>query len=63
LLELADRVTLAPWTFSEASYAPLRAAGLGDRDLFDACVVASAAGVCSRIEVALISLGRPAAAA
>lgn len=58
LLELADRITLAPWTLDAASYAPLRAAGLGDRDLFDACVVATTAGVLSRIEVALIALGR-----
>ena len=58
LLELADRITLAPWTIDAASYAPLRAAGLEDRDLFDACVVASTAGVRSRIEVALIALGR-----
>ena len=58
LLALADRITLAPWTLDAASYAPLRAAGLGDRDVFDACVVASSAGVFSRIEVALIALGQ-----
>ena len=58
LLELADRITLAPWTLDAASYAPLRDAGFTDRDVFDACVVASSAGVFSRIEVALIALGR-----
>jgi alkylhydroperoxidase family enzyme len=58
LLELADRITLAPWTLDAASYAPLRAAGFTDRDVFDACAVASSAGVFSRIEVALIALGR-----
>jgi alkylhydroperoxidase family enzyme len=58
LLALADRLTLAPWTIDAASYAPLRAAGWSDRDVFDACAVASAAGVFSRIEVALIALGR-----
>ncbi len=58
LLVLADRITLAPWTIDAASYAPLRAAGYRDRDVFDACVVASAAGVFSRIEVALTAIGR-----
>jgi alkylhydroperoxidase family enzyme len=58
LLALAGRITLAPWTLDAASYAPLRAAGFSDRDVFDACVVASSAGVFSRIEVALIALGR-----
>ena len=58
LLELADRITLAPWQLEAASYAALRAAGLDDRALFDACVVASSAGVSSRIEVALAALGR-----
>jgi len=58
LLELADRITLAPWQLDAASYAALRAAGLDDRGLFDACVVASSAGVFSRIEVALAALGR-----
>ena len=58
LVALADRITLAPWTLEAASYAPLRAAGFTDRDVFDACVVASSAGVFSRLEVALIALGR-----
>lgn len=58
VLALADRITLAPWTLDAASYAPLRAAGFSERDVFDACVVASSAGVFSRIEVALIALGR-----
>jgi alkylhydroperoxidase family enzyme len=58
LLELADRITLAPWTFDAAAYTPLRGAGFTDRDLFDACVVASSAGVFSRLDVALIALGR-----
>ena len=58
LLELADRITLAPWAMEAASYAPLRAAGWTDRDLFDACAVTSAAGVFSRLQVALIALGR-----
>ncbi|HWO25969.1 MAG TPA: hypothetical protein VNO30_44885 [Kofleriaceae bacterium] len=58
LIALAERVTLAPWALDAASYAPLRAAGLTDRDVFDACVVATSAGVASRIEVALTALGR-----
>lgn len=58
LLELADRITLAPWRLDAAGYAPLRAAGFTDRDVFDACVVASSAGVSSRIAVALAALGR-----
>jgi alkylhydroperoxidase family enzyme len=58
LIALADRITLAPWTLDAASYAPLRAAGFTDRDVFDACVVATSAGMSSRIEVALIALGR-----
>jgi alkylhydroperoxidase family enzyme len=58
VVALADRITRAPWTLDAASYAPLRAAGFSDRDVFDACVVASSAGVFSRIEVALIALGR-----
>jgi alkylhydroperoxidase family enzyme len=58
LLELADRVTLAPWKLDAATYAPLRAAGFDDRGVFDACVVASSAGVFSRIAVALAALAR-----
>lgn len=58
LLALADRVTLAPWKLDAATYAPLRAAGFDDRGLFDACVVATSAGVFSRIAVALAALAR-----
>jgi alkylhydroperoxidase family enzyme len=58
LLELADRITLAPWTFEPESYAALRALGFDDRGLFDACVAATTAGVRSRIDVCLIALGR-----
>lgn len=58
LISLADRITLAPWAIDADTYAPLRAAGLDDRAIFDACSVATAAGVFSRIEVALIALGR-----
>ena len=58
LLELADRITLAPWTFDATSYAPLRGLGFDDRGIFDACVAATTAGVASRIHAALVALGR-----
>lgn len=58
LRQLAELVTLAPWKLGEPSFAGLRAAGFDDAALFDACVVASTAGVLSRITVALTALGR-----
>lgn len=58
LLALAELITLAPWKLDAAAYAPLRAAGLDDRGIFDACAVASAAGVRARIDVAVRALGR-----
>ena len=57
LRTLAETVTLAPWQLTEASYAALRARGFDDAALFDVCVVASTAGVISRIAVALGALG------
>ncbi len=57
LRALAETVTLAPWQLTDASFAPLREAGYDDAALFDVCATASSAGVFSRIEVALISLG------
>ena len=57
LKNLAEIVTLAPWQLSDASFEPLRKAGFDDATLFDVCATASSAGVFSRIEVALISLG------
>ena len=55
---LAEQVTLAPWKLDDHSFDKLRAAGFDDAALFDACVVASTAGVLSRITVALTALGR-----
>jgi hypothetical protein len=56
LLALARVVTLAPWQLDDSRYQPLRALGLDDTAVFDACVVASTAGVVSRIAVALASV-------
>lgn len=56
LRALAETVTLAPWQLADASYAGLRARGFDDAALFDVCVVASTAGVVSRIAVALGAL-------
>jgi alkylhydroperoxidase family enzyme len=56
LRALADRITLAPWQLDAATYAPLRARGFDDAALFDACVVASTAGVGGRIAVALAAI-------
>jgi alkylhydroperoxidase family enzyme len=58
LLALTDIVTLAPWKIDDATYAPLRARGFDDAALFDACVVATTAGVTARITVALAALAR-----
>jgi alkylhydroperoxidase family enzyme len=55
---LAELVTLAPWKVDDAAFAPLRSLGLGDAQLFDACAVASSAGMFSRIDVALVGLAR-----
>lgn len=58
LRAVAEVVTLAPWRLSDATYAPLRAAGFDDAAIFDVCATASTAGVFSRIEVALGALGQ-----
>lgn len=58
LRQLAEIVTLAPWQLADASFTTLRGHGLDDAALFDACAVASSAGVFSRITVALAALGR-----
>ncbi len=56
LVTLAETVTLAPWQLTDASFAPLRALGMDDAAIFDACVTASTAGVQSRLDVALRAL-------
>ena len=58
LRDLAEHVTLAPWKLTDASYTRLRQAGFDDAQLFDAVVVASTAGMFSRISVALGALSR-----
>lgn len=58
LRELAQVVTLAPWTLSDATFANLRAANFDDASIFDACTVASSMTVFSRMTVALAALGR-----
>jgi alkylhydroperoxidase family enzyme len=58
LRALVEVTTLAPWRLGPAAYAALRARGTSDEALFDAVVVASTAGVASRISVALAALGR-----
>jgi hypothetical protein len=58
LRELAEIITLAPWKISDDTFAPLRKHGLDDTSIFDACAVASSAGMFSRVTVALAALGR-----
>ncbi len=58
LRQLAETITLAPWQLSDASFTQLRRHGLDDSALFDACAVASSAGMFSRVTVALASLAR-----
>lgn len=58
LRELAQVVTLSPWTLSDATFAGLRRVGFDDAALFDACTVASSMTVFSRMTVALAALGR-----
>jgi hypothetical protein len=54
---LCQTVTLAPWQLVDESFAALRARRRwDDAALFEVCVVASTAGVNSRIRVALASL-------
>ncbi len=55
---LAELVTLAPWQLSDTSFTQLRKQGLDDAALFDACAVASSAGMFARVTVALAALGR-----
>lgn len=57
LITLARQLTLAPWQLGEASFAQLRGLGLDDAALFDACAVASTAGMLARLAVALRALG------
>jgi hypothetical protein len=54
---LAELVTLAPWQLDDRAFAPLRARGWGDAQIFDVVVAATTAGVTSRIHVALVALG------
>ena len=58
LRRLAEIITLAPWQLSDDSFTELRKHGLDDAALFDACAVASSAGMFSRVTVALASLAR-----
>ena len=57
LCSLSEIVTLAPWRLSDASFKALRHEHFDDAALFDVCATASAAGLFSRIEVALVALG------
>lgn len=54
LYDLAQKVVLAPWQLSD--FATLRAQGYDDAAIFDAAATVSAAGMFSRIDVALRSL-------
>jgi hypothetical protein len=54
---VCEVITLAPWRLGPATFSDLRANGFADAFLFDVVATTSAAGVFSRIEVALISLG------
>ena len=58
LRSIAEIITLAPWKITEATFAPLRAAGFDDAAIFDVCATTTSAGVFSRIEVALVALGQ-----
>lgn len=58
LRELAEVVTLAPWRVTSATFSELRAYGLDDAALFDACAVISSATVFARVAVALVALAR-----
>lgn len=58
LRSIAEIITLAPWKLSDATFAPLRAAGFDDAAIFDVCAITTSAGVFSRIEVALVALGQ-----
>ncbi|HEY4060014.1 MAG TPA: hypothetical protein VGM39_25540 [Kofleriaceae bacterium] len=59
LVDLAERVTLAPWALGASAYARVRAAGLAsDTEVFDVCATASSFGVISRIAVTLAALAR-----
>lgn len=49
LLRYADRVTLAPSTVTAADIAPLRAAGLDDRAIHDACAIVAYFAFVNRI--------------
>ena len=59
LVDLADRVTLAPWRLGPAAYTRIRRLGMADdAAVFDAVATASSAGVFSRIRVTLAALAR-----
>jgi hypothetical protein len=55
---VVETVTLAPWQLAPSTFAGARDNGIDDRGLFDIVVVASTAGVGSRIAVALSALSR-----
>lgn len=57
-LELARRITLAPWRLGDPALAPLRARGWDDPALFELGAVVTTATVLTRIEVSLRALGR-----
>jgi alkylhydroperoxidase family enzyme len=56
LSAVVEVITLAPWQLGSATFADLRGGGFDDTFLFDVVATASAAGVFSRIEVALVAL-------
>jgi alkylhydroperoxidase family enzyme len=56
LSTVAEVITLAPWQLGPATFAELRGNGFDDVALFDVVATTSAAGVVSRIEVALVAL-------
>lgn len=45
----ADRVTLAPWSVTRAEIDALRAAGLDDRGIHDACAIVAYFAFVNRI--------------
>ncbi len=49
LVDYAVKLTRAPAAVTEADLAPLRDAGLDDRDIHDACAVASYYGFVNRL--------------
>jgi alkylhydroperoxidase family enzyme len=53
LVEYAGRLTTTPWRLGASDLQPLRALGLGDRELFDVISVAAFQNTASRLMLAL----------